>query len=178
MASVTETPGLTGEEASFVFGVLDIYFNEIIVNALTHGMFAYVAMCSVADLTCKQGYIHASSLSPCGTSVSSNFSAPGYCYFISLNPYTVSSKTQRSASRNLMVLAITALYILSTISFGFLWFFVRFGFINNGQNALTVFEGFEASNSQHKVVRMTLGITGIMSTFIADAAMVRRSYNY
>ncbi len=77
-----------------------------------------------------------------------------------------------------MVLAITALYILSTIGFGFLWFFVRFGFINNGQNALTVFEGFEANNSQHKVVQTTSGITGITSTFIADGVMVRRSYNY
>ncbi len=77
-----------------------------------------------------------------------------------------------------MVLAITALYILSTISFGFLWFFVHFGFINNGQNALTVFEGLVYNNSQYNVVQTALGITGIMTTFIADAAMVRRSHYY
>ncbi len=79
-----------------------------------------------------------------------------------------------------MVLAITALYILSTINFGFLWFFVHFGFINNGQNALTVFEELKdsASNSQYKVVQTTLGITSIMTTVIADAAMVRRRSYY
>ncbi|KAK0231762.1 hypothetical protein EDD85DRAFT_793436 [Armillaria nabsnona] len=124
MASVTETPDLTGEETSMVFGILDIYFNQIIVYALMH----------------------------------------------------VSSKTQRSASRNLMVLAITALYILTTISFGSLWFAVQFGFVDNGQNALTVFESLEVHNSRYNVVQTTLGITGIMATDIADAAMIWRCW--
>ncbi|PBK88050.1 hypothetical protein ARMGADRAFT_1085026 [Armillaria gallica] len=138
MASVTETPDLPGEETSIISGILDIYFNQIIVYALTHGIYTCVFAVTLWNI--------------------------------------FSSKTQRSASRNLMVLAITALYILTTISFGSLWFVVHFGFINDGQNALTVFESLEVRNSQYNVVQTTLGITGIMATDIADAAMIWRCW--
>ncbi len=30
------TPDLTGEETAIIFGVLDVYFNEIVVYALMH----------------------------------------------------------------------------------------------------------------------------------------------
>ncbi|SJL15038.1 uncharacterized protein ARMOST_18520 [Armillaria ostoyae] len=138
MASVTETPDLTGEEASTVFGILDIYFNEIIVYALTHGIYTCVFAVTLWNI--------------------------------------FSSKTQSGASRSLMVLAITALYVLSTLSFAFLWFFIHFEFINNGQNALTVFWGLTDTNSQRNVVQTTVGVTGIINTFIADAAMIWRCW--
>lgn len=37
MSSASETPNLTGEDASMVFAVLNSYFNEIIVFGLMHG---------------------------------------------------------------------------------------------------------------------------------------------
>lgn len=77
-----------------------------------------------------------------------------------------------------MVLVIIILYALSTISFAFMWFFVHFGFIDNGQSALTVFGGLTAFNNQWNVFQTTVSVTGIICTFIADGAMVRRSYHY
>ncbi|KAK0431791.1 hypothetical protein EV421DRAFT_2041037 [Armillaria borealis] len=138
MASVTKTPDLTGEEASIVFEVFDVNFNEIIVYALMHGIYT--------------------------------------CIFAVTLWSIFSSKTQNSASRSLMVLAITALYILSTISFAFMWFGVHFGFVDNGQNALTVLGGLTYNSSQHNMVQTTLCITGIMTTFIADAVMIWRCW--
>lgn len=75
-----------------------------------------------------------------------------------------------------MVFAIILLYILSTIAFAFLWFFVRFGFIDNGQNALTVFTGLTGFNSQWTAVQISAGVTGIIGTIIADGAMIWRCF--
>ncbi|PBK88049.1 hypothetical protein ARMGADRAFT_1085025 [Armillaria gallica] len=138
MASASESPDITGEEASTIFGVLDIYFNEIIVYALMHGIYTCVFTVTLRNI--------------------------------------FSSKTQSGASRSLMVLVIIILYALSTISFAFMWFFVHFGFIDNGQNALTVFGGLTAVNNQWNVVQTTVGVTGIICTFIADGAMIWRCW--
>ncbi|KAK0209813.1 hypothetical protein IW262DRAFT_1527878 [Armillaria fumosa] len=138
MASLTEYPDITGGEASTIFGVLDVYFNEIIVYALMHGIYTCVFAVTLRNI--------------------------------------FSSKTRSGASRSLMVLVIIILYVLSTISFAFMWFFVRFGFIDNGQNALTVFGGLTAFNNQWNVFQTTVGITGIICTFIADGAMIWRCW--
>ncbi|PBK64681.1 hypothetical protein ARMSODRAFT_1022952 [Armillaria solidipes] len=138
MASATETQGITGEEASIIFRVLDIYFNEMIIYALMHGIYT--------------------------------------CAFAVTLRTIFSRKTRSGASRNLMVLVIIILYVLSTISFAFMWFFVRFGFIGNGQNALTVFGGLAAFNNQCNVFQTTVGVTGIICTFLADGAMIRRCW--
>ncbi|PBK88051.1 hypothetical protein ARMGADRAFT_1034331 [Armillaria gallica] len=84
----------------------------------------------------------------------------------------VSSKTSNSStSRIRMVFAIILLYILSTVAFAFTWFFVRFGFIDNGQDALTVFTGLTGFNSQWTALQISAGVTGIIGTIIADGAM-------
>ncbi|KAK0231763.1 hypothetical protein EDD85DRAFT_848566 [Armillaria nabsnona] len=138
MASASESPDITSEEASTIFGVLDIYFNEIIVYALMHGIYTCVFAVTLRNI--------------------------------------FTSKTQSGASRSLMVLVIIVLYALSTISFAFMWFFVHFGFIDNGQNALTVFGGLTAFNNQWNVFQTTVGVTGIICTFIADGAMIWRCW--
>ncbi|KAK0473011.1 hypothetical protein IW261DRAFT_1611377 [Armillaria novae-zelandiae] len=138
MASATESPDITGEEASTIFSVLDIYFDELIVYALMHGIYTCVFAVTLRNI--------------------------------------FSSKTQSGASRYLMVLVIIILYVLSTISFALMWFFVRFGFIDNRQNVLTVFEGLTAFNNQWNVTQTTVSITGIICTFIADGAMIWRCW--
>lgn len=75
-----------------------------------------------------------------------------------------------------MVLVIIVLYVLSTISLSFMWFFVHFGFIDNGQNASTVFGGLTDFNRQFYVVQTAVGITGIIGTVLADAAMIWRCW--
>ncbi|KAK0431792.1 hypothetical protein EV421DRAFT_1911500 [Armillaria borealis] len=112
MSSTSDsTPDLTGEETAIIFGVLDVYFNEIIVYALMHGIYTCILAITLWNI--------------------------------------FSSKTSNSGtSRVLMVFAIILLYILSTVAFAFIWFFVRFGFIDNGQDALSVFTGLTGFNSQ------------------------------
>lgn len=140
MSSTSDsTPDLTGEETAIIFGVLDVYFNEIIVYALMHGIYTCILATTLWNI------------------FSSNTSKNG-------------------ASRVLMVFAIILLYILSTIAFAFLWFFVRFGFIDNGQNALTVFTGLTGFNSQWTAVQISAGVTGIIGTIIADGAMIWRCF--
>ncbi|KAK0449055.1 uncharacterized protein EV420DRAFT_789263 [Desarmillaria tabescens] len=135
----SSTSGLTGEDAAIVFGVLDVYFNEIVVYALMHGIYTCILAITLWNI--------------------------------------FSSKTAKSgASRVLMVFAIVLLYILSTIAFAFLWFFVRFGFIDNGQDALSVFTGLTGFNSQWTAVQIGVGVTGIIGTIIADGAMIWRCY--
>ncbi|KAK0491970.1 hypothetical protein EDD18DRAFT_1465696 [Armillaria luteobubalina] len=138
MASATESPDITDEEASTIFAVLDVYFDALIVYALMHGIYTCIFAVTLRNI--------------------------------------FSSKTQSGASRYLMVLVIIILYVLSTISFALLWFFVRFGFIDNRQNVLTVFGGLTAFNNQWNVFQTTVGITGIICTFIADGAMIWRCW--
>ncbi len=78
-----------------------------------------------------------------------------------------------------MVLAIITLYVLSTIDFSITWFFTRFGFIDNRENAQTVFKALLNFNtSQWKVTQTITSVSGIASTFIADGVMVRKPYHY
>ncbi|KAK0449054.1 uncharacterized protein EV420DRAFT_1647082 [Desarmillaria tabescens] len=138
MASETDSTPLTGEDAIIVFGVLDSYFNEIIVYALMHGIYTCVFAVTLWNI--------------------------------------FSSKTQGGVSRLLMVLVIVLLYVLSTIAFSTLWFFVHFGFIDNGQTASTVFDGLTGFNSQWNVVQTIEGVVGIIAVFISDGAMIWRCW--
>ncbi|KAK0209814.1 hypothetical protein IW262DRAFT_496016 [Armillaria fumosa] len=140
MSSTSDsTPDLTGEETVIIFGVLDVYFNEIVVYALMHGIYTCILATTLWNI--------------------------------------FSSKTSKNgASRVLMVFAIILLYIISTIAFAFFWFFVRFGFIDNGQDALTVFTGLTGFNSQWTAAQISAGVTGIIGTVIADGAMIWRCF--
>ncbi|KAK0449060.1 uncharacterized protein EV420DRAFT_1483254 [Desarmillaria tabescens] len=60
---------------------------------------------------------------------------------------------------------------MTTINFSLLWFFVRFGFIDNGQDALSVFMGLTSFNSQWTITQVGMGVTGTISTIISDGTL-------
>ncbi len=49
---------------------------------------------------------------------------------------------------------------MTTISFALLWFYVRFGFIDNGQDALSVFSALTSFNSQWTIVQIGMALQG------------------
>ncbi|PBK63166.1 hypothetical protein ARMSODRAFT_1024198 [Armillaria solidipes] len=139
MSSTSETPNLTGEEASIVFGLLNPYFNETILQGLIHGIYT--------------------------------------CIFAITLWITFSNHASKSStSRVLMVFVIVLLYLMTTISFALLWFYVRFGFIDNGQDALSVFTALTSFNSQWTMTQIGVGVTGTINTVISDGTLIWRCF--
>lgn len=79
-----------------------------------------------------------------------------------LNIY--SSKASKSGtSRIVMVFAILLLY-------------VRFGFIDNDKDVMTVFARLTGFNSRWTVAQIADGVTSIIGTIIADGTMIWRCF--
>ncbi|SJL04618.1 uncharacterized protein ARMOST_07986 [Armillaria ostoyae] len=73
-----------------------------------------------------------------------------------------------------MIAVILVLYVMTTISFAFDWSLVHYSFIGHGANFWTVNLAFTGLGSTDAAVisAIVLGITGCISTIIADSAMV------
>lgn len=71
-----------------------------------------------------------------------------------------------------MVFVIVLLYLMTTVSFALLWFFVQFGFIDNGQDAPSVFTALTSFNSQWTITQIGMGVAGTISTVISDGTLV------
>ncbi|KAG7444526.1 uncharacterized protein BT62DRAFT_1008185 [Guyanagaster necrorhizus] len=141
MSSASDsTPDLTGEDAAIVFGVPNVYFNEIIVYALMHDK---PPIHCVSHDTAEYLFVHFS------------LAASDDVQRYSLD----SSKASKSGtSRIVMVFAILLLY-------------VRFGFIDNDKDVMTVFARLTGFNSRWTVAQIADGVTSIIGTIIADGTM-------
>ncbi|KAK0183907.1 hypothetical protein F5146DRAFT_1077014 [Armillaria mellea] len=86
--------------------------------------------------------------------------------------------SKSGGSRHAMTAVILVLYVMTTISFAFDWSLVQYSFIGHGDNFWTVNLAFTGLDSTDAAVisAIILGITGCISTIVADSAMVWRCW--
>ncbi|KAK0474965.1 hypothetical protein IW261DRAFT_1497995 [Armillaria novae-zelandiae] len=83
---------------------------------------------------------------------------------------------RRGVGIHAMALVIIVLCILTAINFAFYWSFTVHSFIHHGQNFLTVFMAFNGPSDMEMLVHVGTGISGCISTVVADSAMVWRCW--
>ncbi|PBK64444.1 hypothetical protein ARMSODRAFT_961956 [Armillaria solidipes] len=86
--------------------------------------------------------------------------------------------SKSGGSRHVMTAVILVLYVMTTISFAFDWSLVHYAFVGHGDNFWTVNLAFTGLGSTDAAVKsaIVLGITGCISTVVADSAMVWRCW--
>lgn len=79
--------------------------------------------------------------------------------------------------RGFMLFTVLSLYILAVIDFAFNWSFTRTAFITDGQNFWSIFIAmFGATSSLRAPHYLVSGITGLISTALADIALIWRCW--
>ncbi|KAK0240007.1 hypothetical protein EDD85DRAFT_470865 [Armillaria nabsnona] len=79
--------------------------------------------------------------------------------------------------RGFMLFTVLSLYILAVIDFAFNWSFTRTAFITDGQNFWSIFIAMFGSTSSLRVPHyLVSGITGLISTALADTALIWRCW--
>ncbi|KAG7440314.1 uncharacterized protein BT62DRAFT_997811 [Guyanagaster necrorhizus] len=80
------------------------------------------------------------------------------------------------AARQFMLLMVVLLYILATLYMAFQWSFTRYAFIDQGQTFWSIFVGLQRVTDRAVTFRLVGGITGCVSTVIADSSMIWRCW--
>ncbi|KAK0200702.1 hypothetical protein DFS33DRAFT_1070024 [Desarmillaria ectypa] len=75
-----------------------------------------------------------------------------------------------------MVFMVVLLYVLATIYLAFQWSFTRYAFIDHGQTFWWIFVGLQSVTDRAVTFRLVGGITGCVSTVIADSSMIWRCW--
>ncbi|KAK0483758.1 hypothetical protein IW261DRAFT_978524 [Armillaria novae-zelandiae] len=79
--------------------------------------------------------------------------------------------------RGFMLFTVLSLYILAVIDFAFNWSFTRTAFITDGQNFWSIFIAMLGATSSLRAPHFLVsGITGLISTALADTALIWRCW--
>ncbi|KAG7447941.1 uncharacterized protein BT62DRAFT_1074475 [Guyanagaster necrorhizus] len=79
--------------------------------------------------------------------------------------------------RGFMLFTVLSLYVLAVVDFAFNWSFTRTAFITDGQNFWSVFMAmFGSTSSLRPPHYLVSGITGLISTALADTALIWRCW--
>ncbi|KAK0225226.1 hypothetical protein EDD85DRAFT_225622 [Armillaria nabsnona] len=121
-------------------------------------------------LRCYTEYTLAYVLSRCGIFV--RLSLYISSTFFRTSPVVSSKSVGRGHA---MTAVILVLYVMTTISFVFGWSLVHYSFIGHGNNFWTVYQGLGSTEAAVKSA-IVVGITGCISTIVADSALVWRCW--
>ncbi|KAK0465817.1 hypothetical protein IW261DRAFT_1574655 [Armillaria novae-zelandiae] len=80
------------------------------------------------------------------------------------------------AGRHMMIALITAIYLLTTISFSTVWFTQRNATITHGENFWTAFLAYASGDGVAPMMSLVRGIPAGMATLLADSAMIWRCW--
>ncbi|KAK0185442.1 hypothetical protein F5146DRAFT_1070198 [Armillaria mellea] len=98
-----------------------------------------------------------------------------YTLIVATTLWTTFSTSKKAGNSFLLTVVIT-LYVLTTVAFSVDWAYQRRAFIQNGENFLTVFNALQAISPWWRVSQLVIGISGGLSTFIADITIIWRCW--
>ncbi|KAK0203795.1 hypothetical protein DFS33DRAFT_1274937 [Desarmillaria ectypa] len=95
-----------------------------------------------------------------------------YTGIVAVTLWNIFTRKTWPIGRQVMVVAIVFLFIVTTINVGFNWSYISSAFIDNGQNFWSKYSVLVFSHN----IFLGMGITGAISTILADFTMIWRCW--
>ncbi|KAK0480797.1 hypothetical protein IW261DRAFT_1143475 [Armillaria novae-zelandiae] len=141
---------LTGSDLAAAFQYLDAQLNTQIVYAFLYGLYTHLG------LLLSHPSLHLGI----------------YTGIVAVTLWSIFTRESRSIGRRVMVVIIVLLFIVTTINFGFNWFYISSAFIDNGQSFWSTYSVLVFSGN----IYLGMGITGAINTILADFIMIWRCW--
>ncbi|KAK0192551.1 hypothetical protein F5146DRAFT_507560 [Armillaria mellea] len=151
MTSQLDIPSdLSADSIAAVFQYLDTQLNTEIVYVFLYGLFSRLG------LLLSHPSLHLGI----------------YTGIVAVTLWNIFTRKARTIGRQVMVVAIVLLFIVTTINVGFNWSYISSAFIDNGQSFWSNYSFLVFSEN----IFLGMGITGAINTILADSIMIWRCW--